>query len=70
MNSRGEVISILLLLPGPKGLCVQRPLWKKAPLLKYITWAKSHTDKTLHKRIAFLKLRPALTANLGPDPGY
>lgn len=25
MNSRGEMISILLLLPGPKGLCAQLP---------------------------------------------
>lgn len=25
MNSRAEVISILLLLPGPKGLCAQLP---------------------------------------------
>lgn len=71
MNSRGEVISILLLLlPGPKGLCAQLPLWKKAPLLKYVTWVKSHTDKSLHKRNAFLKFCASLKANLGLDPGY
>lgn len=49
MNSRGEVISILLLLPGPKGVCAQLPLWKKAHLLKYVTWAKSRTDKRFSK---------------------
>lgn len=31
MTSGGETISILLLLPGPKGVCVQLVLWGGKP---------------------------------------